>query len=77
MRLELSARERRFARAALAAVGVAHLLVPGLLLRTARRAYDRGLDARFVARDATTRRVRLVGLAMVAVAAAWRRLARI
>ncbi|MFC5971351.1 hypothetical protein ACFPYI_08430 [Halomarina salina] len=77
MRLELSAREKRFLRAALAVLGVAHLLVPGLLLRVARAAYDRGLDVRFVARGAASRRVRLVGFVMVAVAAVWRRLARV
>jgi len=77
MRLDLSTGERRLVRAALLAAGVAHLLVPGLLLRGARFAYDRALDVRFVARDDTVRRVRLVGLAMVAVAVVWRRIARV
>jgi len=74
MRLDLSAGERRLVRTALLAAGVAHLLVPELLLRGARFAYDRALDVRFVARDETTCRVRLVGLAMVVAAVVWRRI---
>ncbi|MEF8851369.1 MAG: hypothetical protein V5A44_01870 [Haloarculaceae archaeon] len=49
--------------------GLAHLLAPGVLLWTARVAYDRVLDVRFEPRDSAPNRVRLVGAAMVATGA--------
>ncbi|WP_049936651.1 hypothetical protein [Haloplanus natans] len=46
--------------------GVVHLLVPARLLATARWGYDRVLAVEFVPRPNATRRVRLLGLLMVA-----------
>jgi hypothetical protein len=49
--------------------GVVHLLAPEWLLRTARVAYDRTLAVDFEPRENATRRVRLVGVLLLAVAA--------
>ncbi|WP_135821773.1 hypothetical protein [Halostella litorea] len=59
----------RLAGLAMVLTGTAHLLVPGLLLRTAQVGYGAVLDARFDPGDATRRRVRLLGLGMVAAGA--------
>lgn len=48
-------------------VGLAHLLAPGTLLAAARYAYGRLLAADFAADDRTERRVRAVGLLMLAI----------
>lgn len=50
------------------AAGVVHLLVPGRLLATAAWAYDRLLAVDFEPRPAARTRVRLVGVAALAVA---------
>jgi hypothetical protein len=55
--------------AMLVAAGVAHLLVPGLLLWLAGVSYDRLLDIQFEPGERTKRRVRLVGFGMVAAGA--------
>lgn len=47
--------------------GLVHLLAPRTLLRTARRAYRRSLAVDFQRTGRTERRVRAVGLAMLAV----------
>lgn len=47
--------------------GLVHLLAPRALLRTARRAYRRSLAVDFQRTDRTERRVRAVGLAMLAI----------
>lgn len=72
----LAAEARRAADAAarpsglaLVVAGVAHLLVPGLLLRTARAGYRTVLGVRFRPGERSARRVRLLGLAMIAAGA--------
>lgn len=72
--LDLSDAERRLALAALRGVALSHLLVPGRLLSTASRGYDLALDVSFDPRAGATRRVRLVGCAMLALAEAAARL---
>jgi len=49
--------------------GIAHLLVPGLLLWLARLGYERVLGVEFRAREHATCRVRLVGIGMIAAGA--------
>jgi hypothetical protein len=49
--------------------GVTHLLGPRALLWTAQVGYDRVLDVEFDPRETATRRVRLLGVAMVAAGA--------
>ena len=49
--------------------GLAHLLVPNLLLDCARAAYGLTLDVAFLPRDGATRRVRLLGVVFTAAAA--------
>ncbi len=69
MDLDLTDDERRLALAGLAAAGALHLLVPDRLLAAARRGYGLGLDVAFRPRDGAARRVRLVGVGMLALAA--------
>lgn len=57
-----------------ALVGLVHLLVPGLLLRLAGYAYRWVLRVEFDPKPGAKRRVRLVGLGFLAVAALGRRL---
>lgn len=57
-----------------ALAGVVHLLVPGLLLRSGELAYRLVLRVEFDPKPGAKRRVRLVGLGFLAVAAALRRL---
>jgi hypothetical protein len=59
----------RLAGVVLVTAGLAHLLIPGTLLATARLAYDRLLDVRFDPRAGAGRRVRLVGVGLVAAGA--------
>lgn len=75
MDVDLTDGERRLALTALAASGVAHLLVPGRLLAAARRAYGFALDVSFRPQEGASRRVRLVGVATLALAALATRLA--
>jgi hypothetical protein len=53
--------------AGLILLGLAHLMAPGPLLAAARTGYDRLLNVEFVTDSAAVRRVRLVGLVMLAV----------
>jgi hypothetical protein len=53
--------------AGLILLGLAHLMAPGPLLAAARTGYDRLLNVEFVTDPAAVRRVRLVGLVMLAV----------
>lgn len=69
MDLDLTDAERRLAAISLAASGVLHLLVPSRLLAAAGRGYDLALDVTFSPNDGATRRVRLVGLAILALTA--------
>jgi hypothetical protein len=63
----------RLAAIASALTGLAHLLVPDLLLRAAEVGYDRVLAVDFDPRENSTRRVRLLGLLALALAwALWR-----
>ena len=50
-----------------ALTGLAHLLVPNLLVRSAEVGYDRVLAVDFEPREAATRRVRLLGVAFLTV----------
>jgi uncharacterized protein YjeT (DUF2065 family) len=53
----------------LVAAGIAHLVAPGPLLWAARTGYGTVLGVEFVPGDATTRRVRALGVGMVAAGA--------
>jgi hypothetical protein len=75
MEIRLTDRERRLGEWALVATALAHLLVPRLLLGLAARAYRLGLAVEFEPTDAAARRVRLVGVGMVAAVAIARRVA--
>ncbi|WP_136716998.1 hypothetical protein [Halorientalis salina] len=59
-----------------ALAGIAHLLVPTLLLDLASMGYDRVLAVDFEPRENATARVRLLGVAFVLAALVLRRLAR-
>lgn len=67
----LPRRARELASLALFGAGVAHLLIPGRLLAVARAGY-RLLDVEFRPGETATRRVRAVGLGMLAAALAAR-----
>jgi hypothetical protein len=58
---------RRTGGRLLVLVGLAHLLLPDLVLDLARTAYGRTLDVVLLPRDGATRRVRLAGVALVAL----------
>lgn len=68
--MRISDTDRRLAILATALLGIVHLLVPGVLLRSARYGYDQVLDVEFRPRDGATRRVRLLGVLLVGVALA-------
>ena len=53
--------------AGLILLGLLHLLAPEPLLAAVRVGYDRLLNAEFASDSGTTRRVRLIGLVMLAV----------
>jgi hypothetical protein len=65
----------RVSAAVSALAGLVHLAVPDRLLKLASWSYDRVLAVRFQPRERATRRVRLVGVAMVLSAAVLTRLA--
>jgi hypothetical protein len=71
--MELSALEKRLLWLGTATVGLVHLLVPGVLLRTARWGYRRLLAVAFDPKPGAKRRVRLVGLAFLSLAVFLRR----
>jgi hypothetical protein len=56
----------RLAGGLLIALGVAHLLIPSVLLSTAKRGYDLVLDVQFRPRDGAETRVQSVGVVMLA-----------
>jgi len=60
--MNLSDTERRLVWLGTALAGLIHLLVPGLLLRTARVAYRYALAVEFDPKPGARRRVRLVGV---------------
>jgi hypothetical protein len=60
----------------LAALGIVHLLAPRVLLEAARRLYRRVLRVRFESTEHSARRVRAIGVCMLAVAAALARCSR-
>jgi hypothetical protein len=72
--MKLSETERTVLWAGATVAGLVHLLVPGLLLGTARWAYRRFLAVEFDPKRGARRRVRLVGLGFLAVAELLRRL---
>jgi hypothetical protein len=71
--MKLSETERRLLWLGSALAGVVHLLVPGLLLGAARWAYGLVLAVEFDPQPGAKRRVRMVGLAFLALAAMVRR----
>lgn len=68
--MRISETDRRLAILATALLGIVHLLVPGVLLRSAQYGYGLVLDVEFRPRDGATRRVRLLGVLLVGVALA-------
>jgi hypothetical protein len=65
--MEFTSAERRLAGRGTLAVGLLHVLLPELLVDVVRFCYDVALDVSFVPRDRTARRVRLLGLAFLAL----------
>ena len=55
----------RVSAAVSALAGLVHLTVPDRLLKLASWSYDRVLAVRFQPRERATRRIRLIGVAMV------------
>ena len=77
MRIDLSRTEGRLTLLGLTAFGAVHVLVPDLLLRSARSAYGFALDVEFTPRERAPRRVRAVGiLSLIATAIGWTALDR-
>ncbi|MFC6974960.1 hypothetical protein ACFQL1_10170 [Halomicroarcula sp. GCM10025709] len=74
--MRLSTIERRLVWIGTALAGIVHLLVPGLLLRTARIGYRVTLAVDFRPRSGARGRVRAVGIGLLALAAVVRRLQR-
>jgi len=72
--MRLADTERTLLWVVSALAGVVHLLAPGVLLRLAGRAYRLVLAVEFDPKPGAKRRVRLVGLGFLAVAAVLRRL---
>ena len=72
--MKLSDTERTLLWAASALAGLVHLAVPGYLLRSGELAYRWFLRVEFDPKPGAKRRVRLVGLGFLAVAAVLRRL---
>jgi hypothetical protein len=70
-------RLRRGAELAAALAGLVHLAAPGRLLATARWGYDTVLAVEFRPRAPAVRRVRLLGLCFLLVAALSARLRRV
>jgi len=65
--MDLSTAERRLAGRGALAVGLLHVLLPELLVDAVRFLYDVVLDVSFVPRDRTAGRVRLLGVALLAL----------
>jgi uncharacterized protein YjeT (DUF2065 family) len=63
---EVATAYARPAGALLVVAGLVHLLVPRLSTRIVAWSYDRLLDVEFVPGEGTTKRVRAIGLAMLA-----------
>jgi len=72
--MDLTRTERRLLWTGAALAGVVHLLVPGLLLSMARLGYRWVLAVEFTPQEGSRRRVRLLGVGFLAVAAALKRL---
>ncbi|KAA9399273.1 hypothetical protein Har1130_13895 [Haloarcula sp. CBA1130] len=72
--MDLTRTERRLLWTGTALAGVVHLLVPGLLLSLARLGYRWVLAVEFTPQEGSRRRVRLLGVGFLAVAAALKRL---
>ncbi|AEM55789.1 hypothetical protein HISP_00860 [Haloarcula hispanica N601] len=72
--MDLTRTERRLLWVGTALAGALHLLVPGLLLSLARLGYRWVLSVEFTPQDGAHRRVRLLGVGNLVVAAVLRRL---
>ncbi|KOX95187.1 hypothetical protein AMS69_04870 [Haloarcula rubripromontorii] len=72
--MDLTRTERRLLWNGTTLAGVVHLLVPGLLLSLARLGYRWVLAVEFTPQEGSRRRVRLLGVGFLAVAAALKRL---
>jgi hypothetical protein len=78
MQIDLSRTEGRLGLLGLGVFGVAHVLVPRLLLRIAQSAYGLALDVELSPRENAPRRVRWVGyLSLLLMAAGWRALEQV
>jgi hypothetical protein len=66
--MDLTRTERRLLWTGTALAGVLHLLVPGLLLSMARLSYRWVLAVEFTPQKGARRRVRLLGVAFLAIA---------
>lgn len=71
--MQLTTLEQRLLWLGTVAVGALHLLVPGVLLRTAQWGYRLVLAVEFDPKPGAKRRVRLVGLAVLSAAEILRR----
>jgi hypothetical protein len=72
--MNLTATERRLLWTGMAIAGVLHLLVPGVLLSLAKVGYRRVLAVEFTPQDGARRRVRLLGVAFLAIAVVLKRI---
>ena len=72
--MNLTRTERRLLWTGTALAGVLHLLVPGLLLSMARLGYRWVLAVEFTPQAGSRRRVRLLGVAFLAIAAVLKRI---
>ncbi|AAV47635.1 hypothetical protein BDK61_0270 [Haloarcula quadrata] len=72
--MDLTRTERRLLWVGTALAGALHLLVPGLLLSMAQLGYRWVLSVEFTPQDGARRRVRLLGVGNLIVAAILRRL---
>lgn len=74
--MDLTDTERRLVWLGTALAGLAHLLVPGLLLRTAKLGYRYALAVEFDPKQGAKLRVRLAGVGFLALSKFLRRLLR-
>jgi hypothetical protein len=72
--MDLTGTQRRLLWAGTALAGVLHLLVPGLLLSLARLGYRWVLAVEFTPTAESRHRVRLLGVAFLAIAAVLKRI---
>jgi hypothetical protein len=75
MRIDLSPLERRLGLVGIGLFGLAHVLIPNLLLRVARTGYGLVLDVEFTPRENAADHVQAIGyLSVLAAVFGWRSL---